>query len=95
MNKSTSEPAHGDMVVDGRYGALPDPISDRIFAVVMSLSTEVWVLRDRLTTLESALREEHRNVIDQVVERRGTDTELKATTADREAFIERILAGVR
>jgi hypothetical protein len=70
----------------------PDPNVDRVLGVVMELAAEVYVLRDRLSTVE------------RVLERKGTldraDIELYQPTpeeralrlAERNALIARILA---
>lgn len=75
----------------GEYHALPDPVSDRIFSVVMSLAAEVWTLRDRLRIAEATLAE-HGIVVEHGFESgRQDEARLAAMALDRDAFVERLL----
>jgi hypothetical protein len=67
-----------------------DDALDRAFAVVMALATEVYVLRDRLQALETALADE--GVIDPgaLSEEPGA-AELAAKAADREDFVAHLM----
>lgn len=84
----------GDRVVDGAYRALPDPVSDRLLSLVLSLAAEVWTTRDRLRLVESAL-ERHGLPVSQLVEgHRDAPEELDAMRRDRDAFVERLFATI-
>ncbi|MBV9578187.1 MAG: hypothetical protein JO057_06310 [Chloroflexi bacterium] len=70
----------------------PDPNVDRVLGVVMELAAEVYVLRDRLRTLERVLERSgglDRAVIDAY---EFTDDERAQQLAERDALIARILA---
>jgi hypothetical protein len=90
MTTQTSTP--GDRVhPDGTYYALPDPVADRIFAVVMALATEVWTLRDRMRLLEAALTEAEVDVDGYFQQHRDEEATLAEMTRDRDAFVARLL----
>jgi cephalosporin-C deacetylase-like acetyl esterase len=90
MTTQTSTP--GDRVhPDGTYHALPDPIADRIFAVVMALATEVWTLRDRMRLLEAALAEAEVDVEGYFQQHREEQAALAEMARDRDAFVARLL----
>ncbi|MEA3192720.1 MAG: hypothetical protein QOD26_1053 [Betaproteobacteria bacterium] len=65
----------------------PDPALDRAFGVVMTLATEVWVLRDRLHALEAQLAE--RGALD--LEKLNREPERDERAAEREAFVADLL----
>lgn len=90
MTTQTSTP--GDRVhPDGTYHALPDPVADRIFAVVMTLAAEVWTLRDRMRLLEAALAEAKVDVEGYFQQHRDEEDTLAEMTGDRNAFVGRLL----
>lgn len=63
-----------------------DEALDRAFGVVMALATEVYVLRDRLSALETAL--ERGGVLDRdALSAEPTAEERAARQADRDAFV--------
>ncbi len=63
-----------------------DPAIDRAFGVVMALATEVYVLRDRLRTVERLLDE--KGVLSRgEVDREPTPEAVQADAADRQAFV--------
>jgi hypothetical protein len=70
----------------------PDPNVDRVLGVVLELATEVYVLRDRLQSLERLLEQSgainRQDIADYVAE----PAERAARLAARDAFIARILA---
>ena len=67
-----------------------DPAIDRAFAVTMALATEVWVLKDRVIALESAL--EKSGVIDPAEISAEPDNAERATReAERLAFVAGLL----
>ena len=68
----------------------PDPALDRAFGVVMSLATEVQVLRDRVAALEAALAKSGH--LDRVAlgAEPGAE-ELAATRAEREDFVRHLM----
>jgi hypothetical protein len=70
----------------------PDPNVDRVLGVVMELAAEVYVLRDRLHTIEHLL--ERAGVLDraEVEQYRPTEAERAVRLAERDALIARILA---
>jgi hypothetical protein len=88
---ATSGPAVGDRVVDGEYRALPDPVSDRIFDVLMCLAAEVWTVRDRLRLAEAALAEHGIDLAAAIDAVRDQPDALAAMTTERDAFVARIL----
>jgi hypothetical protein len=68
----------------------PDPALDRAFGVVMALATEVYVLRDRLAALESALAA--RGLLDRgALDAEPTPEAIAARAADRDAFVEHLM----
>lgn len=89
---TTQNSGPGDRVVsDGVYHALPDPVSDRIFGVVMALATEVWTIRDRVRVLESALAAAEVDVAGYFEEHRDDEAALADLARDRDAFVARLL----
>jgi hypothetical protein len=69
----------------------PDPNVDRVLGVVLELAAEVYVLRDRLRTVELAL--ERSGVTSEEVARyEPTEAERAQRLLDRDALIARILA---
>jgi hypothetical protein len=70
----------------------PDPNVDRVLGVVLELAAEVYVLRDRVLTLERLL--EQRGALSrQDIERYVPSAEERAQQlAERDALIARILA---
>ncbi|MEQ9641160.1 MAG: hypothetical protein RIM84_14145 [Alphaproteobacteria bacterium] len=70
-----------------RPGFAPDPNVDRLTAMVMALAGEVWVLRERLDTMER-LTGQSAAVESYVADERVA----AAREADRAAFLDRVLA---
>ena len=71
---------------------LGDPVLDRMMKVILALSQEVYVLRDRLGVVEKLLDERHvisRADIDDHVPSRQDQPRI---LAERDAFIERLLS---
>jgi len=74
-----------------------DPAADRLMGVVWALATEVFVLRDRLNVLESALAKSGQIDLSEI-RAEATPEELQAQSADRDAFVAHLmdnLAGVQ
>ena len=74
-----------------------DPATDRLMGVVWALASEVYVLRDRLTVLESALAQSG-HVDLAALQAEASPEELQAQAADRDAFVGHLmdsLAGVQ
>lgn len=70
-----------------RPGFAPDPNVDRLTAMVMALAGEVWVLRERLDSLERVTGQSA------AVEGYIADDAVAAQReADRAAFLDRVLA---
>ena len=71
---------------------LGDPVLDRMMKVILALSQEVYVLRDRLGVVEKLLDERHvvsRADIDDYVPSRQDQPQI---LAERDAYIERVLS---
>jgi hypothetical protein len=70
----------------------PDPNVDRVLGVVMELAAEVYVLRDRLHTLEGLL--ERAGTLDrsELSTHPATEVERAQRLAARDALITRLLA---
>lgn len=69
----------------------PDPNVDRVLGVVMELAGEIYVLRDRLRTLEMLL-EQHGALSRAHLDAYQLSAEERSTRlAERDAFIQRIL----
>lgn len=84
----------GDRITEAGYLALPDAVSERLFGLIMSLTAEVWTVRDRLRLAEAALTEHGIDVGRLIDDRRGTDADLAAMRADRDAFVARVMRAV-
>lgn len=70
-----------------------DPALDRAFGVVMALATEVYVLRDRVRALETALA--RAGAIDaEALSAEPGPEEVAATTADRDAFVAHLMGNL-
>jgi len=70
----------------------PDPNVDRVLGVVLELAAEVYVLRDRVQTLELALERRGGLTRDELDRYEPTEAEHAQRLAEREALIARILA---
>ena len=70
----------------------PDPAVDKVLGVVMELAGEVHVLRERLRTVELLLDERGSLSRADLEHYQPTAEERAARLAERDAFIERILA---
>ena len=79
---------------DGSYHALPDPVTDRLFTVIMSVAAEVWTLRDRQRLLEGALREHGVDVERYFDDHRADADDLADMRADRDEFVARLLTAL-
>ena len=67
-----------------------DPALDRAFGVIMSLATEVYVLRDRMAALESQLAE--KGIVDlAALDAEPSPEEQAGRAADRTAFTAHLL----
>ena len=70
----------------------PAPPADKVFDILVNLAQEVWVLADRQRVTEQVLAELGIDVAE-LVDRHQPDAELRnILDAEREAFIERVLA---
>jgi hypothetical protein len=70
----------------------PDPNVDRVLGVVLELAAEVYVLRDRLSTLERVLERGGTFVRADLESDEPTPEELAQRLAERDALIARVLA---
>ena len=70
----------------------PDPNVDRVLGVVMELAAEVYVLRDRLRTLESLLERSGTLDRSELEAYQPGETERTQRLAERDALIARLLA---
>jgi hypothetical protein len=70
----------------------PDPSVDRVLGVVMELAAEVYVLRDRVETLERALEDSGALTRAALDAAEPSDADRAARLARRDALIARILA---
>ena len=70
----------------------PDPNVDRMLGVVLELAAEVYVLRDRLRTVELALARRGGLDRDELDRYEPTEVERAERLAERDALIARILA---
>lgn len=64
-----------------------DPALDRLYGLTWALATEVYVLRDRVDVLESALAA-NGSVDLEALRAEATPEELMVRSADRKAFID-------
>jgi hypothetical protein len=70
-----------------------DPALDRAFGVVMALATEVYVLRDRVRALETALAKA--GLVDPAaLAAEPGPEELAAAAADRDAFVAHLIGNL-
>jgi hypothetical protein len=69
-----------------------DPTVDRMLGVVMELAAEVYVLRDRLHTVEQLLQRSGALDLTELERYEPTHTERAQRLAERDALIARILA---
>jgi hypothetical protein len=70
----------------------PDPNVDRVLGVVMELAAEVYVLRDRLNTIETLLERSGNLARADIESYRPSEQESARRLAERDALIARILA---
>jgi hypothetical protein len=71
-----------------------DPAVDRVLGIVMELAAEVYVLRERLRTVEQMLDERGAISRADLEAYRPSAEERAARLAERDAFIARIMAPV-
>lgn len=64
-----------------------DPALDRLYGLTWALATEVYVLRDRVEALETALAE-HGAVDLEALREEASPEDLAARAADRQAFVD-------
>jgi hypothetical protein len=69
-----------------------DPAIDRFLGVVMELAGELYVMRDRLRTLETLLQQRGTLSVADFDTYRPSPEEHSRRLAERDAFIQRILA---
>jgi hypothetical protein len=69
-----------------------DPAVDRILGVVMELAGELYVVRDRLRTLETLLEQRGTVSVADLESYRPSPEELSRRLAERDALIQRLLA---
>jgi len=69
-----------------------DPAVDRVLGVVMELAVELYVVRDRLRTLETLLEQRGTVSVANLDSYRPSPEELSRRFAERDALIRRILA---
>ncbi len=70
-----------------------DPALDRAFGMVMALATEVYVLRDRVRALETALAKSGAIDPAALAAEPGPE-ELAAAAADRDAFVAHLMGNL-
>lgn len=70
-----------------------DPALDRAFGVVMALATEVYVLRDRVRALETALANSGAIDAEALAAEPGPE-EVAAAAADRDAFVAHLMGNL-
>jgi len=71
-----------------------DPAVDRVLGVVMALATEVYVLRDRLRTVERQL--ENTGQLDRgLLDAEPSLDDLALDAADREAFVSGLMQNLQ
>ena len=70
----------------------PDPNVDRVLGVVMELAAEVYVLRDRLETVERLLERSGTLDVTELNNYQPDDAERAQRLARRDALIARIMA---
>lgn len=71
---------------------LGDPVLDRMMKVILSLSQEVYVLRDRLGIIEHLMDEKHMISRADIEGYRPDESANRQLLEERDAFIERLLS---
>lgn len=71
---------------------LGDPVLDRMMKVILSLSQEVYVLRDRLGVVERLLDERHMISRADIEDYVPSGQDQSQILAERDAYIERLLS---
>ena len=69
-----------------------DPAVDRVLGVMLELTTEVYALRERLHTVETLLERDGSVSRAAIEGYQPSDEERRARLADRDAFIQRLMA---
>lgn len=85
----------GDRIVGDDYLALPDPVAERTFEVLMCLAAEVWTLRDRLRVAEDVLAANGIAVDAALAAQEDDVASLQEMREDRDAFVSRVLRPLR
>lgn len=71
---------------------LGDPVLDRMMKVILALSQEVYVLRDRLGVVEKLLDERHMISRADIEDYVPSGQDQSRILAERDAYIERLLS---
>lgn len=85
----------GDRLVGDEYHALPDPVAEQTFEVLMCLAAEVWTLRDRLRVAEEVLGANGIDLRGALAVRDDDAGALREMREDRDAFVSRVLRPLR
>jgi hypothetical protein len=79
----------------GRPRFFSDPAIDRLVSVVLQLTSEVWVLAERLETLEQLAQAKGHLTCDEIKNYRPDPTETWQRASDRDRFVRSVLGPLR
>ena len=72
-----------------------DPALDRVVNMVMELSAQVWVHRDRMLAVEDMLAEKGTITAEDLESYQPSDTRRTQIKAERDSFIESVFSALR
>jgi hypothetical protein len=79
----------------GRPRFFSDPAVDRLVSVVLQLTSEVWVLTERLENLEQLAEAKGHVTLDELKSYKPDPEQEKARDAERDRFVRSVLGPLR
>jgi hypothetical protein len=79
----------------GRPRFFSDPAVDRLVSVILQLTSEVWVLAERLETLEDLAQEKGQLTFEEIRNYRPDAAGTARREADRDRFVQSVLGPLR
>ena len=79
----------------GRPFFFNDPAIDRLVSVILRLTSEVWVLTERLETIEQLAQTKGHLTGDEIKQYRPGPAEAQQREADRDRFVQSVLGPLR
>ncbi len=79
----------------GRPRFFSDPTIDRLVSVILQLTSEVWVLAERLETIEQLAQAKGQLTYSQIKNYKPDPEEVRQRNSDRDRFVQSVLGPLR